>query len=106
MKYRTRVDIMAMILQSAMRGASRTRLMYGAYLSYAQLKEYISLLQSKGLLVYEEGLQIYRPTPKALQFLNIYDEFRDLFSVDGNKMSQSEIERSQKMKIEHNLKQD
>ena len=103
MKYRTRVDIMAMILQSAMRGASRTKLMYGAYLSYAQLKEYIALLQNKGLLVYEEGLQIYRPTPKALQFLNIYDEFRDLFSVDGNKNTQSQEERPQRIKVEHDL---
>ncbi len=95
---------MAMILRSAMKGASRTRLMYGAYLSYAQLKEYISLLENKGLLIYEEGLQIYRPTPKALQFLNIYEEFRDLFSVDSSKNPQSYAESPQRIKVEHDLK--
>ena len=52
--------------------------MYGAYLSYAQLKDYISFLQDKGLLVYDESTQTNRLTEKALKFLSVYDEFNDL----------------------------
>lgn len=85
MKYRSRIDIVAMILQSAMRGATKTKLMYGAYLSYAQLKEYINFVQERGLLVYEDGLQVYRLTPKGMHFLNIYEEVKEVVSLEGGK---------------------
>jgi predicted transcriptional regulator len=85
MKYRSRIDIVAMILQSAMRGATKTKLMYGAYLSYAQLKEYINFVQERGLLVYEDSLQVYRLTPKGMHFLNIYEEVKDVVSLEGGK---------------------
>ncbi|HKW05795.1 MAG TPA: winged helix-turn-helix domain-containing protein [Nitrososphaerales archaeon] len=85
MKYRSRIDIVAMILQSAMRGATKTKLMYGAYLSYAQLKEYLNFVQERGLLVYEDGLQVYRLTPKGMHFLNIYEEVKEVVSLEGGK---------------------
>ena len=94
MKYRTRLDIMATILRVAMRGASRTRLMYGAYLSYAQLKDYISFLQDKELLVYDESMHIYRLTEKALKFLSVYDEFNDLLSLEAEKSIPSKQEHA------------
>jgi predicted transcriptional regulator len=40
MKYRSRTDIVAMILDAANGGATKTKIMYKAYLSYAQLEEY------------------------------------------------------------------
>jgi len=43
-KYRSRTDIIAMILQAVINGATKTRIMYGAYLSYAQVKEYLSFM--------------------------------------------------------------
>ena len=88
MKYRSRIDIVAMVLQSAMRGATKTKLMYGAYLSYAQLKEYLSFVQEKDLLAYEDGLQVYRLTPRGLHFLNVYEEVKDIVSLEGNKTPQ------------------
>ena len=62
MKYRSRTDIIAMILQAAINGATKTRIMYGAYLSYAQVKEYLSFLIEKDLIRYEEGSAIYKLT--------------------------------------------
>jgi predicted transcriptional regulator len=47
--------------------------MYNAYLSYAQLKEYLSVLMENGLLEYQEGEQKYKTTEKGLQFLRAYD---------------------------------
>lgn len=86
MKYRSRVEIIAQILQSAMRGATKTKLMYDAYLSYEQLKEYLSFTQERDLLVYDEGLEVYRLTPKGLHFLNVYEEIKDVVSLEGNKI--------------------
>jgi len=53
MKYRSRSDISQMILESANGGSTKTKIMYKAYLSFAQLKEYLTVLQENGLLEYE-----------------------------------------------------
>jgi predicted transcriptional regulator len=81
MKYRSRMDIVASVLQSSMRGASKTKLMYSAYLSYAQLKEYLDFLQKRELLTYDQEFRLFRLTPKGLRFLNYYDEMKDVISL-------------------------
>lgn len=80
MKYRSSTEIIDLILRSANSGATRTRIMYKAYLSYSQLKEYLAFLQEKELIKYEDGAQIYRMTEKGLRFINAYDEIRELVS--------------------------
>lgn len=84
-KYRSRTEIVAMILQSARTGTTKTRIMYKAYLSYTQLKEYLKFLQDNNLIKYEEGAQTYRVTEKGRHFLHAYDEISNLVSskVDG-----------------------
>jgi len=81
MKYRSRADIIAMILQGANNGATKTRLMYGAYLSYTMTQEYLVFLQKKGLILYEEEAQKYRLTEKGLQFLRCYDQISDILDI-------------------------
>jgi predicted transcriptional regulator len=78
MKYRSRTEIVATMLQSATDGATKTKLMYKAYLSYSQLKEYLRYLEENELIKYEEGTQLYRVTPKGHQFLHIHEEINDL----------------------------
>jgi len=85
MKYRSRSEIIAMILQAANKGATKTRIMYAAYLSYAQVKEYLSFLQTKGLLSYEEGTQLFRLTEKGLHYLSTFDQISDMISISGTK---------------------
>lgn len=80
MKYRSSTEIIDTILRSLDSGATRTRIMYRAYLSYSQLKEYLALLESRQLLKYEEGSQIYTITEKGLRFMNAYDDIRELVS--------------------------
>lgn len=88
MKYRSRSEIIAMILQAANKGATKTRIMYGAYLSYAQVQEYLGFLQQKGLLSYEEGTHLYKLTEKGLYFISAFDKINEIISV-GNKESAS-----------------
>jgi predicted transcriptional regulator len=46
--------LLGQILESANGGATKTRIMYQAYLSYAQLREYLSTLTENDLLEYIE----------------------------------------------------
>ena len=85
MKYRSRSDITAMILESARTGATKTKIMYKAYLSYAQVIEYLKHLQQNDLLAYEDGTQLYRPTEKGLKYLNLTNELSEMTLVANSK---------------------
>ena len=85
MKYRSRTDIIAMILQAASGGATKTRIMYGAYLSYAQVKEYLSFLIERDLIRYEEGSQLYKLSERGMKLLQAYEGISDMISLDGQK---------------------
>lgn len=88
MKYRSRTDIIAMILQAAMNGATKTRLMYSAYLSYAQVQEYLAFLTDRKLISFEDGSQEYKLTEQGLRFLRVYDEISEIVSLNNNKGSE------------------
>ena len=86
MKYRSRTDIVGLILEAANGGgATKTRIMYKAFLSYAQLKEYLTVLLENGLIDYEEGRQFYRTTEKGIRFLQMYNQFDELMSIESVK---------------------
>jgi predicted transcriptional regulator len=89
MKYRSRTDIIAMILQSAMHGATKTRLMYSAYLSYAQVQEYLAFLKERRLISFDEESQEYKLTEQGLRFLTVYDQISEIVSLDSNKSSET-----------------
>jgi predicted transcriptional regulator len=52
MKYRSRTDIAAAILEIALDGSIKTKITYRAFLSFPQLKEYLSVLEERELLEY------------------------------------------------------
>ncbi|HYP42952.1 MAG: hypothetical protein H0U27_10425 [Nitrosopumilus sp.] len=80
MKYRSRTEIVAMILDAANGGATKTKIMYKAFLSYAQLREYLSVLIENNLIEYIEGLQTYKTTEKGLNFLKMHNEIGELLN--------------------------
>lgn len=82
MKYRSRTDIVSQILESAGDGATKTRIMYKAYLSYAQLKEYLAVLVENGLLELENSGQTYKTSAKGLLFLKTYSQIGGLMVPD------------------------
>jgi predicted transcriptional regulator len=85
MKYRSRTDIAEMILEAANGGATKTKIMYKAFLSYAQLKEYLAVLIENGLIEYEDVGQHYRTTEKGLRLLRVYNQVGELVVLNGNK---------------------
>ena len=78
MKYRSRTEIVSMILEAANGGATKTKIMYKAFLSYAQLKEYLSVLIENNLIEYLEGMQTYKTTEKGLNLLKMHNEIGEL----------------------------
>jgi len=79
MKYRSRTEIVCNILDAANGGgATKTKIMYAAFLSYAQLKEYLSVLIENNLLEYSNGTQ-FKTTEKGLNYLKMYREIGELF---------------------------
>lgn len=79
MKYRSRTDIVVQILDAANgNGANKTKIMYKAYLSYGQLKEYLSVLIANGLLEENETEKLYRITQKGSKFMRIYQHMDEL----------------------------
>jgi predicted transcriptional regulator len=81
MKYRSRTDIVGLILEAANGGATKTKIMYKAFLSYAQLKEYLTVLLEKDVLEYEDEIQLFRTTEKGLRLLQMYNQFDELMSI-------------------------
>jgi predicted transcriptional regulator len=81
MKYRSRTEIVSMILEAANGGATKTRIMYRAFLSYAQLREYLSILIENNLLEYLEGSQTYKTTEKGLNLLKMHNEIGELLQT-------------------------
>jgi predicted transcriptional regulator len=77
-KYRSRTEIVAMILEAANGGATKTKIMYKAFLSYVQLKEYLSVLIENNLLEYLEGTHKFKTTEKGLNFLKMHNKIGEL----------------------------
>ena len=78
MKYRSRTEIVSMILESANGGATKTKIMYIAFLSYNQLKEYLSVLIENNLLEYLEGTKTFKTTEKGLNLLRMPNAIGEL----------------------------
>jgi predicted transcriptional regulator len=85
MKYRSRTDITAQILEAANGGVTKTKIMYKAFLSYAQLKEYLGVLMENRLLEYIEGEQMYKTTDKGNRFLKIYNQIGEYVAPNAEK---------------------
>jgi predicted transcriptional regulator len=78
MKYRSRTEIVSNILDAANGGVTKTKIMYKAYLSYNQLREYLSILIENNLIEYLEGANKYKTTEKGLFFLKMQTELEEL----------------------------
>jgi predicted transcriptional regulator len=85
MKNRSRTEIVGNILDAANGGATKTKIMYIAFLSYNQLKEYLSVLIENNLIEYLEGTRTFKTTEKGLNFLKMHNAIGELLqSTIGN----------------------
>jgi len=78
---RSRTEIVGNILDAANGGASKTKIMYTAFLSYNQLKEYISILIENNLIEYLDGTHKFKTTEKGLNFLKMHNEIGELLQT-------------------------
>ena len=78
MKNRSKTEIVSNILDAANGGATKTKIMYKAFLSYNQLKECLTILIENNLLVYIDGTQTFKTTEKGLNFLKMHNEIGEL----------------------------
>ena len=78
---RSRTEIVGNILDAANGGASKTKIMYTAFLSYNQLKEYISMLIENNLIEYLDGAHKFKTTEKGLNFLKMHNEIGELLQT-------------------------
>ena len=81
MRYRSRTDITGLILEAANGGATKTKIMYKAYLSFAQMREYLSILSEKGFIQYEEGTAKFRTTEKGLKMLQMCNQVNEELGI-------------------------
>ena len=81
MKYRSRTEIVGNILDAANGKATKTKIMYKAFLSYAQLKEYLTILIENNLIEYLDGAHKFKTTEKGLTFLKMYNEIGELLNA-------------------------
>ena len=81
MNYRSSTEIISMILDAANGGATKTKIMYKAMLSYNQLKEYLSVLIKNNLIEYRDGNKTFKTTEKGLNLLKIHNEMTELLPI-------------------------
>ncbi|HKH85722.1 MAG TPA: winged helix-turn-helix domain-containing protein [Nitrososphaera sp.] len=79
---RNRIEIIAQILEVVNEGSddgvTKTKIMYKAFLNYAQLKEYLTILTDNRLLSYDVGTQTFKTSKKALMFLKACNQLDQL----------------------------
>ena len=81
---RSRTEIVAMILDAAKGGATKTKIMYIAFLSFNQLKEYLSILIENNLVEYRDGTKTFKTTEKGLNLLKIHNGMAELLHITAN----------------------
>jgi predicted transcriptional regulator len=79
LKHRSKADITAVILETAVSGAvTKSKIYYRSFLTYNRLKGYMSLLLENRLIEYLERDRLYKTTEKGMHFLQAYNCIREL----------------------------
>jgi predicted transcriptional regulator len=82
MIYRDKFDIISDILGVASGGVTKIKIMYKTFLSYAQLRGYLTILTENNLLNYNVDTQTFRATEKGLRFLQMLNEMSDMIKKE------------------------
>jgi len=90
-KYRDSLGIVAAILESANSGASKTRIMYQANLSFSLLEKYLDVACAAGFV--QNGNGRYRLTELGREFLKEYKHFHERYDQAQRTMESLSSER-------------
>ncbi len=88
MKNRCRNELITSMLEVISRGkgsTSRTKIMYGAYISHMQLNEYLAFLLKNNLISYQEEQKKtkrgdFTITEKGTHFLKIHSQINEMIT--------------------------
>ena len=81
-------NMLSTINESGSDGANKTSIMYKSFLSYAQLKEYLSFMIEKGLvdeITHQSSSNekfVYKITVKGIRLLQISQEIESIVGLD------------------------
>ena len=92
MRNRQKDEIMRDILCSAQGGAGITKIMFQAYLTHNQAKEYTQALMGSGMLeldIEASSLKQYRTTPKGIEYLAAVERMSDLLAIETKRAAKS-----------------
>ena len=80
MKHRSKEEIAALVLEAIVNThrPTQTMIMYKAYLTHVQLKQFLASFVEKGLIEYDKLERIYTITEKGMHFLEVYNQFTQL----------------------------
>jgi predicted transcriptional regulator len=81
---RSRMEIIAVLLNIAKAGTLKTHLMYGANLSYLMVTEYLNILLDAELIreeVSDDGSKQFKTTEKGFKCLEIYDTLKGMIGA-------------------------
>ena len=86
MKNRSRSEIIASILEVVNGGgATKTRILYGSFLSCTQLGEYLAFLLKNDLISYHQKTKHTPPsftiTEKGTHFLRIHSQINEMITI-------------------------
>jgi len=81
MKYRSRTEIIELILETVKQGATKTKIMYKAYLSYSQLTQYMAFLIENKLIECKPGSDLYTLTERGKRLEHVYKELDDMIPL-------------------------
>jgi predicted transcriptional regulator len=81
--YRSREEIFASILSTAGSGETitRSKIMFGSYLTYAQVVEYTKMLIQRGLLEYDAINRTFKTTPSGFTFIQLHNEISQMIKI-------------------------
>jgi predicted transcriptional regulator len=79
-KHRSKEEIVATILKAALKKTTKTRIMHRAYISYNLLQKYLNYASVSGLLLYDHGSNEYQISSKGIQYLDYFNQYRDIES--------------------------
>jgi predicted transcriptional regulator len=80
LRHRSKEEITALILEAIVNTnrPTQTMIMYKAYLTHVQLKEFLSSLMEKDLIEYHKLERIYTITQKGMHFLEVCNQLNQL----------------------------
>ncbi len=82
-KRRTKEEIIAQILESAMVEASKSRIMYESFLNYNQLEKYLEHALDLGLIT--NNNKRYTITSKGIEYLELFKELKEVENTAATK---------------------